>query len=193
MKADSESQIARDLVARILKGDQRAETEMYERYRKGLLFMLRNRSNSSVAEDVFQETWLTVLNSVRNGKLQKPESLAAFIVQTGRNQLIMYFRRNERYVEMDEGAWGTVVDENETHNPEKQKASEQLKNYVKQAIDCLDNERDRTILQDHYLKEQDTSSTRADLQLSSEHFSRVLYRAKSRLKTLIGDGYDDYH
>jgi len=68
---ETEASIAKQLVERIIAGDSSAETEMVERYHRGLVAMLYNRSKDrNLAEGVAQDTWILVLQKVRNQELR---------------------------------------------------------------------------------------------------------------------------
>jgi RNA polymerase sigma-70 factor, ECF subfamily len=56
----------RALIARLKAGDSRAVDEVVELYKRQLFaFILRMIDNHELAEDIFQETWLRVVRSVK--------------------------------------------------------------------------------------------------------------------------------
>ena len=63
--------------------------------------------------------------------------------------------------------------------------SEQMFKLVVQLIEEMKIERDRNILKYHYFYEYDKSKICNMLELTPEHFDRVLHRARNRLKQLI--------
>jgi RNA polymerase sigma-70 factor (ECF subfamily) len=69
------------LATSVAQGNQTAEGALYEKYSDRILYLaLSERCTRADAEDVRAETFLRVIQSLRAGKLQKPESLPAFIV-----------------------------------------------------------------------------------------------------------------
>jgi RNA polymerase sigma factor (sigma-70 family) len=69
------------LVTCIAEGNQTAEGALYEKYSDRILYLaLSERCSRDEAEDVRAETFLRVIQSLRDGKLHKPDSLASFIV-----------------------------------------------------------------------------------------------------------------
>lgn len=70
-----------ELVSRIRQGDATAEAALYEKYSSRVYFLalseLRSRDD---AEDVRAETFLRVIQALRQDKLRKPAALASFIV-----------------------------------------------------------------------------------------------------------------
>lgn len=70
-----------ELMTRLREGDPTAEAALYERYSSRVYFLalseLRSRDD---AEDIRGETFLRVIQALRQDKLRKPESLSSFIV-----------------------------------------------------------------------------------------------------------------
>jgi RNA polymerase sigma-70 factor (ECF subfamily) len=60
---------------------------------------------------------------------------------------------------------------------------------VRRLIGELDTDRDRQILYRFYIAEEDKERICADLELSSLHFNRVLFRARQRFKELL-EGFE---
>lgn len=179
----SEADASRDLVARIIDGDMHAETEMIQRYQRGLsLALLRLTTDRDVVEDAIQETWLVVLNNVRAEQLRDTSKLAAFIIQTGRNQLTMQFRKQGKSAHVNESDAPEAVDKGLT--PEQNSENFEKNKLITQVFNDMNQERDSVILTKFYL----TGSTKQDLcdelDLSPAHFDRVIHRARARFKKL---------
>ena len=183
MSKRTEAEMAISLVERILEGDKRAEGEMVERYNRGMLFMLSHRSgNKAIAEDLTQETWRIIIEKVRAGDLKSPSKLAAYIVQTAKNQLVMYYRNSHQTKLTTE----VELDEAESPNDQPHQLVEQhnLAKIVRLLVNELKAPRDRELIMRFYLKEEDKQSICRDFELSELHFNRVLYRARQRFKEL---------
>src|ERR1044072_590931 len=70
-----------ELVARIEQSDESAATALYEKYSSRVYFLALSELHSrDDAEDVRAETFLRVIQALREDKLRKPESLSSFIV-----------------------------------------------------------------------------------------------------------------
>ena len=179
----SEAEVARTLVARILNGESAAEQEMVERYNRGLIFMLNHRSRDrALAEDLAQETWRIVIEKVRGGDLKDPSKLAAFIVQIGKNQLLMSYRGSHHKKTT------TDVDTSQTLDPASQPQLI-IERYntaliVRKLVDELKTPRDRELILRFYIKEEKKQQICQDLGLNELHFNRVLFRARQRFKQL---------
>lgn len=188
--SNTECAIAKALVLRIASGDSEAETIMINRYQKGLLFMLRHRSgNLALAEDISQETWRIVIEKLRANQIKKPESLAAFIVQTGKNQLLMAYRKSKNK-EQDKEQF--VIDQavDQQAPPHERIEQAHRAEHVRRLLGELSIDRDREILRRFYLLEQPKVQICRDLSIDNNHFDRVIYRAKLRFKELIEQTYE---
>lgn len=171
------------LVALIQRGHTQAESEMVKRFARGVQMMLARKCNPDVAEDVAQETWRVTIEKVRNGDLRQPDRLPAFIHQIARNQIIMYFRKYSEVHEMP----GENDLESNLPNPEQNYETQQLSDQVRELINRLDTPRDREILMRFYVNEEDKDIICDDLGLTSQHFNRVIYRAKTRIRTYLSN------
>ncbi len=179
-----EAEVAADLVRRIAAGDAAAETEMVERYSRGLLFMLRRMSgNPDLADDLHQDAFRIVLERLRGKGLAEPERLVGFLNRTARNLFIADYRKRARRKTDD-------LDEAEPPaDPAPSQESRALLDeeaaQVRRLIGELQGDRDRQLLYRFYIVEEAKESICADLELSSLHFNRVLFRARQRFKTLL--------
>lgn len=183
MNNQSEAYVAKALVARIIAGDAQAEKQMVERYNRGMLFMLRHRSNNqALADDLCQETWRIIIEKIRAGDLKDPTKLSAYIVQTAKYQLLMCYRSSHQTkVTLD-------IDTNEIADPieQPQQMIERgdVVKIVRQLVSELKTARDRDLIMRFYLQEEDKQSICQDFGLSELHFNRVIFRARQRFKQL---------
>ncbi|WP_232425974.1 RNA polymerase sigma factor [Teredinibacter turnerae] len=169
------------LVTRIEQGDTVAEHQLVVQYQRGLMLALSRKSSIDVAEDVCQETWRVVLENIRAGKVREPERLAAYVVQTGRNQLLMYFRKYPAHTGAPHEADSDLTT-NET--PETQLRHQRLRTAIGALLNELPQERDRELLRRFYLQEQEKGEICKSLTLTERHFHRVLHRARQRFREL---------
>lgn len=174
----------RGMVERIGGGDRAAESELIAQYGRGVrLILLKRTGDPQLANDLCQDTFVVILRKLRAGELRNSDSLAAFISQTAVNISIQYFRKEKRYVHSSDGIIGLHA----AHNDRKE---EKLDNQTTRVMleDVLGQMavvRDREILRRFYLGDDDKESICRDLQLTSAHFDRVLFRAKQRMREVI--------
>lgn len=172
------------LVQRITAQDAVAESELVDRYQRGLrLILLKRTGNPQLAQDLCQDTFVIALKKLRAGELRKPEALAGFLRQIAVNLSIEHFRKEKRYVHQDDG----IIELQTPHIERKAERIDraQVRTMLDEALDELAQPRDREILKRFYLLDEDKSSICSALELSAAHFDRVLYRAKQRMRSLI--------
>lgn len=176
---------AKELVERIGAGDKQAEDELVSKYWKSLYFILNRRCNDThLAADIAQDTFIVVITKARNGDINKPEAISAFIRQTGVNLLIGHFRKETRRGTEAFGEVNIEVPDQKTSITRAVESNQTLA-LVQQLMNEMKVERDRDILVSFYAKEQTKADICSRLELTPAHFDRVLHRARSRLKQLI--------
>jgi RNA polymerase sigma-70 factor (ECF subfamily) len=81
------------LLARYREGDGAAFEILYARHRQGLYrFLLGLSSKPELADEVFQETWLSLIRS--NSQPQGRATFRTWLFQIARNRLIDHWRKN---------------------------------------------------------------------------------------------------
>lgn len=176
---------AESIVLRISKGDKEAEQELVTTYHRGLMFILnRQTQNQALSEDLAQDTFIVVIEKARANGITNPAALSAFIRQTGINLLIGHKRKESR---RDTHGVDNIEVHIPTDNMEISQAlqSGKLLEITTQLLNELKSPRDKEILQNYFVYEQNKQQICEDLALSKEHFDRVLFRARQRLKQLI--------
>lgn len=177
--------LAESLVARIVSGDKQAEQELVSTYYRGLLFILKRQTqNHALSDDLAQDTFIVVIQRIRDNEIKKPQALSAFIRQTGINILIGHQRKETR---RDTHSSEDIEIHPPTHEMDIAKAlhSKKLLAITQQLFEELTVERDKELLRSYFIYEKTKQQICQNLDLSPEHFDRVLFRARQRLKQLI--------
>ena len=174
-----------DLVTAIAAGDQAAEAELVRRYSAKIEFILRRRCRDfSMAADLRQETFIVVLQRLRERGIDDPDRLAAFIYQTAINLAIAeartYHRRNTH---PDWDVIANVADQQPLLSDQIEQ--EQRATMIRKTLKQLRQPRDRQILRRFYLTEEPKENICAALEVSAEHFDRVIFRARARFRKLL--------
>jgi len=181
----TEAEAAADLVRRIHAGDTVAETELVERYSRGLLYMLRRTvGDPALAEDLHQEAFRILLERLRERGLEEPERLAGFLHRTAKNLFVAGYRKGARR-KTDGEVEGMEAVPDPASGPLQETLRQEEARRVRQLIGELDTDRDRQILYRFYIAEEEKDLICADLGLSSLHFNRVLFRARQRFKEIL--------
>lgn len=177
-----EQQTAATLVQRVADGDRAAESEIVQRYARGLRFLLRRKTRDpQMVEDLLQETWAVALAKLRSEGLDDPGRLAGYLCGIANNLMRSDTRRVKRQrTSFDSEIVDLIPDE--SSNPFRQVSRAEAAAQVRGLLAELSQERDREILQSFYVREEDKESICARLGVDGTHFNRVLHRARQRLK-----------
>ncbi|HEX5845126.1 MAG: sigma-70 family RNA polymerase sigma factor [Rhodoplanes sp.] len=150
-------------------------------------FMLRSGASEAAAEEIAQETMLSVW---RKADSFKPDTAgaAAWIFTIARNQRIDAFRRERRggavEVDSDQDIAESQVDERLT--PESQVAAGQLEHYVRRAMAQLSNEQLR-VVELSFFEDKPHGEIAELLQIPLGTVKSRLRLAIARLRALLGD------
>ncbi|MDH3546631.1 MAG: sigma-70 family RNA polymerase sigma factor [Gammaproteobacteria bacterium] len=189
-----EAATAAKLVHEIRSGSAVAETELVERYSRGLRYLLARRiGDDERARDLLQDTFCIAIKKLRETDLENPERLAGYLrgiavrvaLNAGRQ------RRREPYP-IDIEAIAAIEDREPRQF--QQISRKQKLAAVRQLLDSMPVERDRNLLIRMYVHDQDKEEIRRALGLDSLHFNRVLFRAKKRFKKILEKSsiFDDF-
>ncbi|MGB2861702.1 MAG: sigma-70 family RNA polymerase sigma factor [Sedimentisphaerales bacterium] len=89
------------LLLRCQMGDKDALAELIERYERPLRYFInRLLDNSELTEDIFQDTWLTVIRRIHG--LREIDSFPAWLYRIARNKVYQQLRRKRNVSELDE-------------------------------------------------------------------------------------------
>ena len=174
-----------DIVTRINNGDQSAEIELIDFYSDRLQYILtRKFSDPDICKDALQDTFIIVLNKIKNGLINDSTKLTAFIRSTAINSALMIIRKNKKYIDASDS---NIINNLTTPDlsSSEQIEQRQLATMVIDIINSLKNERDRTILTSFYISQLDKLQICQQLDITPNHFDKVIYRSKQRLKQLI--------
>ncbi len=175
------------LAERIRSGDSVAETEFVRRYSQWIRAVLLKRcGDMEMSRDLAQQTLMTVLVRLRERRLEEPEKLERFVYRTAVNLYINESRRNARRQTFpDVHSIDAAVEPGPS--PLDSLASEQTLTEVLRLLATLPTERDKELLYRFYVLDHDKHLICRDLNLTSIHFNRVLYRARNRFKDVLAN------
>ena len=182
---EEERQVAAQLADRVRRGDPQAESELVERYSRGLRYLLRRQTrDSDLAEDMLQETWIVALERLRNTPLEDPCRLAGFLCGVARHLVLNEQRKAAR---RNTNPSSDVIDliPDDQPSPVRQASRAEICRHVRSLLGELKQDRDRQILNLFYVREQDKETICRKLKVDGTHFNRVLFRARQRLRDIV--------
>lgn len=158
---------------------------MWDRYHRGLLFLLRHRTGDpALAEDLRQEAFRIAIEKLRASGLDDPERLAAYLRGIAVNLVTGEWRKHaRRQTTTDPDAIDNAADTGA--GPQREVERQQAGAAVAKLLGELGVSRDREILRRYYVDEADKAQICGELDISPTHFNRVLYRAKQRFRELL--------
>ena len=179
------SKISGELAAKISLGDIAVKNEFVQINYRWLLFIVRRKfAQSNNHEDIVQDTFMLVLNKLQQGKVNNHKAIMGFLRTTAINIGYEYLRKDKKFTSAIDQNFLDAIEDSKQDILSSIIWDDKVK-YVKLVMDELKKQRDKDILIKFYFKDQNKLSICDELDLSSEHFDRVLCRAKQRLKQLI--------
>ena len=173
------------ILKRIKEGDRLAERALIRHYWRGLHFiLLRKCQDPELTNDLLQDSFIVVINNARNDLIKSPAALSGYIRQVAIHLMIAHFRKEKRHAT-------TAAEDIQIYNDDKTpglfrnlSAKEILKK-IQQVVDEMSVQRDKEILRNFFVYDKNKEEICGAMELSAEHFDKVLYRARMRLKQLI--------
>ena len=90
------------LILRCQVGDRDAFAELIERYQAPLrYFISRLLGGSVMTEDIFQDTWLTVIRKIHN--LKRLDAFPTWLYRIARNKVYHQLRKKKRLSALEKG------------------------------------------------------------------------------------------
>ncbi len=95
MKAHAESD--KDLINRYISGDQIClEKIIYRHKNRVFAYILLLVKDKQLADDIFQDTFIKVINTIRNGSYQEEGKFIQWVMRIAHNLIIDHFRKSKR-------------------------------------------------------------------------------------------------
>jgi len=96
-----EQLIEQMLILRCQMGDKDAFAGLIERYQRPLRYFVgRLLDDAQASEDIFQETWLTVIRRIHG--LREPDAFSTWLYRIARNKVYQQLRRNKAWSELND-------------------------------------------------------------------------------------------
>jgi RNA polymerase sigma factor (sigma-70 family) len=143
-----------ELVQAYIKGDQSAIESLINRHRsKVYTYILLTIKNQQLAEDLFQETFIKVIQSLRGGKYRDNGRFLSWVIRIAHNLIIDHFRKEKQMnsvsnddTEVDLFNSKKLSDE----NIEEMIINSQIKTEIRILINKLPDDQREVVLLRHY-------------------------------------------
>lgn len=160
--------------------EQDLTARFWERLR---VFGSRRLGDPALAEDLAQEVLRRVTEALRNGRVEHPDALPAFVFQTATHLCLHHYRsrgREERAL-----ARMKAMDPAPSRGPLDMLVSEETRTAVQRSLAEL-NPEDRDLLRRIYYDEEESGETARALALTPGALRVRKHRALSRLAGILG-------
>jgi len=174
----SDAEIAR-LIATAHASAAEAEAALYRRFAPRIeLYGLKHLGAHSAAQDLVHEVILRVLEAIRAGRLENPESLASFVLGTCRNVTWDSRRARERQRKVEHDIFELDASVNPPTLSERD---------VTRLFFCLASlpEREATVVRMSFLEDQAADEIGTRLGLSSGNVRLIRHRALAKLTECV--------
>lgn len=135
-----------NLIKAYLGGDKMAFQKLYNNYERQLFsYILRYTRNKTAADDVFQQTWIKVINGLK--KYEEKGIFSSWLFGIAHNSCIDHIRKNSREKINDNKS--IEIDKMESRQnmcPEKEFLKKEKTQYLKKAIEQLKPDQKDVIL-----------------------------------------------
>ena len=142
------------LVEKFVRGDKQCMQELINRHKdKVYTYILLIVKNPHVADDLFQDTYIKVINSLRKGKYKDEGRFVSWVIRIAHNLTIDYFRKskNQNTYSNDDGEVDLFNSPKYSDNTVEDKmVDEQTVNDVRYLIDKLPKDQKQVVLMRHY-------------------------------------------
>lgn len=168
--------------------DTDAEQILCARYYQRVRFMLRQRTgNYALADDLTQDTFIILIQHLREHALRDPGKVPAYVLRTAHFVFIAWVRKEHRrpVTELTDDLPSLEA------RPEDEVQAQQSIRALLRVMDEMPVERDREILDRHWVRGQTKAEACKAIGVTPEHHDRVLSRAKKRFRELLDrKGFD---
>jgi len=117
------------LVSDYIKGNEKSLETLIVRHKQRIFsFVFSKVLDREIAEDIFQDTFIKVINTLKRGKYNEEGKFLPWVMRIAHNLVIDHFRRNKRiptFKNTDEFDIFTVISD-EVLNVEKQLIKDQI-------------------------------------------------------------------
>lgn len=142
------------LLQSFIGGDESAITTLIERHRKKVYnYILMLVKNQQTADDLFQETFIKVINSLRSGRYAENGKFISWVLRIAHNQVIDHFRGGKKPVHItSDDAGYDILNNRKLADPniEEEMIHDQIEQDVRNLIEHLPVEQREVVVLRHY-------------------------------------------
>ncbi|MEA2041232.1 MAG: sigma-70 family RNA polymerase sigma factor [Bacteroidota bacterium] len=151
----SRTQQDRELVKQFIAGNSFAFERLFERHRDRIYtYIFYIVKNEALADDIFQDTFIKVINSLKRGKYNEQGVFVSWVTRIAHNLTIDHFRKQKKMPKYSNDANEDYdlfnSEEFAEKNVEDEIVEDQIAGEVKKLIQELPDEQREVVLLRHY-------------------------------------------
>lgn len=142
-----------ELITQFLTGDESSLEKLIVRHQKkvftSILLLVKDKE---LAEDLFQETFIKVINTLRSGNYHEEGKFLPWVVRIGHNLVIDYFRKQKRMPMVRDTDEYSIMDTLKLtdDNVEDKMIITQIHTEIRQLIEFLPLDQREVVIMRHY-------------------------------------------
>jgi RNA polymerase sigma-70 factor (ECF subfamily) len=145
--------------------------------------ILRRVGDPELAADLLQDATVTTLEKLKAGEIERPELIGGYLYRVALNHLRNHRRKDKSIVSSADALDSLSADEGDAHSAHLGRT--QLADAARRLLGELPMARDREVLIRFYLNDEDRGAICQALNLTDDHFNRVIFRARNRFRDLV--------
>jgi RNA polymerase sigma-70 factor (ECF subfamily) len=142
-----------ELIGRYLAGNHSSIERLIRRHKNRVFaYILMIVKDKELAEDLFQDTFIKVINTIRSGSYKEEGKFIQWVLRIAHNLIIDYFRKAKRIPFVEQREDYDIFDKVRipVESVEDRLITEQIHKDVKKLIDFLPQEQKEVLLMRHY-------------------------------------------
>jgi len=142
-----------ELISRYISGSQAALEKLVRRHKNRVFaYILMVVKDKDLAEDLFQDTFIKVINTIRTGQYKEEGKFIQWVMRISHNLIIDHFRKSKRIPVVENSNEYNIFDrvKIQVESVEELMISEQIHKDVKKLIDYLPEEQREVLIMRHY-------------------------------------------
>jgi RNA polymerase sigma factor (sigma-70 family) len=142
-----------DLIGRYLAGNQSSLEKLIRRHKNRVFaYILMIVKDKELAEDLFQDTFIKVINTIRSGSYKEEGKFIQWVMRIAHNLIIDYFRKAKRIPILENSDDYDIFDRVRipVESVEQKLIIDQIHEDVKKLIEYLPKEQKEVLVMRHY-------------------------------------------
>jgi RNA polymerase sigma factor (sigma-70 family) len=142
-----------ELIGKYIAGHESSLEILVRRHQNRVFaYILMIVKDKELAEDLFQDTFIKVINTIRSGQYKEEGKFIQWVMRIAHNLIIDYFRKSKRIPVVENKSEYDVFDKVRipVESVEERMVSEQIHKDVKRLIEYLPKEQKEVLVMRHY-------------------------------------------